>query len=51
MDAFAFVLGVLILATVWALLAPVGRPTSIPTADELAERQRQIDRANHSELL
>ncbi len=50
MDAYLFILLLLVGAAIWALMAPVGHPDT-PSADDLAERQAQIDRANHSELL
>lgn len=50
MDALALVLVLAVGAFLWALLAPVGRPDT-PSADDLAERQAQIDRANNTEYL
>ena len=51
MDALTFTLCFLTVAILWSLLAPFDVPTTKPTADDLTERQAQIDRANHTELL
>jgi hypothetical protein len=51
MDGMVFTLAVLLVFVLWALLAPAPKPDTRPTTDELVERQRQIDRANHVELL
>jgi hypothetical protein len=51
MDHVAFCLVVVLLACLWALLAPFQIPDTKPTADEMAERQIQIERANHMEIL
>ena len=50
MDVFLPILLLLAVGCIWALKAPVGHPDT-PSADDLALRQRQIDAANHSEVL
>ena len=47
---YPLILLLLIIAILMALKAPVGHPDN-PSAEELAERQRQIDRANNTEIL
>jgi hypothetical protein len=41
----------LVIAILWALKAPVGDPSDASTPEALAERQRQIERANHTEFM
>lgn len=50
MDYFLFMLIFIVGFVLWALKAPVGHPGT-PTTLDLAERQRQIDAANHLEVL
>jgi hypothetical protein len=51
MDGGLFLLILCVVSILWALLAPVGDPSDAPTPEALAERQRQIDRANSTEIL
>ena len=48
---YPLILHLLIVTVLWALKAPVGGPDETPSALDLEERQAQIDRANHTELL
>ena len=50
MDYFLFLLLFIMALVLWALKAPVSHPDT-PSGEELAERQRQIDRANSLEIL
>ena len=48
---YPLILLLLIVTVLWALKAPVGHPDETPSALHLEERQAQIDRANHTEIL
>jgi hypothetical protein len=51
MDATFFLLLLIVGAIFWSLKAPVGNPDDAPTPEALAERQRQIERATHTEFM